>query len=340
VLLFDDSRTTDGWTSSRFPSRTSQVIPTFSLWWIRMTHDYARWRDDPQFVRERLAGVRAVVNALLGYVNRDGMIEALPGWNFVDWVKHWPKGMPPGAESGVNACVNLQAVLALDAAAELERGFGEPALADLCERRAAALFDALEPLWDETRSAFAEDLAHSDFSEHAQALAILSGRLSVERRQRVAATLLNHRGLSRATIYFSHYVLDAVRVIGRTDVLIERLGYWNDLPRSGLVTTPECPEPTRSDCHAWGAHPVYHLYASVLGIRPACFGFSRVEVRPQLATLPWARGRMVHPRGFISVDLRQRDGKLSGCIELPPNVSGTLVLDTTTRPLLPGVNDV
>lgn len=340
VLLFDDSRDASGWTSSRFPTRTSQTIPTFSLWWVCMTHDYACWRDDPAFVRERLAGVRAVVSAVLGHVNRAGLVEALPGWNFVDWVKHWPKGMPPGAENSVNACVNLQAVLALNAAAELERGFGEPAMADYCERRAESLFDALEPLWDESRGAFAEDMAHSEFSEHAQSLAILSGRLSVERRQRVAATLLNDSRLSRATIYFSHYVFDALRAMGRTDVLIDRLGYWNDLPKLGFVTTPECPEPTRSDCHAWGAHPVHHLYASVLGIRPAGFGFARVEIRPQLAALPWARGRMVHPRGFITVDLQQREGRLSGSVELPPGVSGTLVLADAMRPLRPGVNDV
>ena len=340
VLFFDDSRTPDGWTRSRVPSRTPQTIPTFSLWWVCMTHDYARWRDDPDFVRERIVGVRAVVNALLGHVNRDGLVEALPGWNFIDWVKHWPRGMPPGAESGVNACVNLQAVLALDAAAELERAYGEPALGDYCERRAASLFAALEPFWDESRGAFSEDPAHTEFSEHAQALAILAGRLLPERRQRVAAALLHDRSLSPATIYFSHYVLDALRAIGRTDVLMDRLGYWNDLPKLGLRTTPECPEPTRSDCHAWGAHPVYHLYASIVGIRPAAFGFARVEIRPQLARLSWVRGRMVHPRGFIHFDLQQREGKLSGRIELPAEVGGTLELADASMPLKPGVNDV
>ena len=36
---------------------------------------------------------------------------------------------------------------------------------------------------------------------------------------------------------------------------------------------------TRSDCHAWGAHPVFHFYATVLGIRPAAPGFRRVNRR-------------------------------------------------------------
>lgn len=338
VLLFDDSRGPDGWTRSRFPSRVPQTIPTFSLWWVCMTHDYARWRDDPSFVRRRLTGVRAVVNAVLEQVNGDGLIEALPGWNFVDWVGHWPKGMPPGAENGVNACVNLHAVLALDAAADLERGFGEPALAERCERHVAALFAAMELFWDESRGAYAEDPSRAEHSEHAQALAILTGRLPGDRRQRVLDTLLKDRSLTSATIYFSHYVLEALRAAGRVDALLDRLGYWNDLAKLGFVTTPERPEPTRSDCHAWGAHPVYHLYASILGIRPVSFGFDRVEIRPQLGRLSWARGRMVHPRGFITADLQQRDGGLSGSIELPPGVRGTLVLDDAARPLAPGVN--
>lgn len=46
----------------------------------------------------------------------------------------------------------------------------------------------------------------------------------------------------------------------------------------GLTSAPENPEPTRSDSHAWAAHPNYGLLASVLGVRPGSAGFRTVRV--------------------------------------------------------------
>ena len=65
----------------------------------------------------------------------------------------------------------------------------------------------------------------------------------------------------------------------------DRMELWFNLIEQGFKTTPEAPEPTRSDCHGWGAHPLYHDFASLLGIdgknrRPAAFGFERVEIAP------------------------------------------------------------
>lgn len=84
-------------------------------------------------------------------------------------------------------------------------------------------------------------------------------------------------------------------------------------------------EPSRSDCHAWGAHPLYHYHASVLGVRPETFGFETVSVRPLLGSLTHASGRIPHPRGEIVVEFhRKPDGVgLTGFIELPDGVKGT-----------------
>jgi alpha-L-rhamnosidase len=96
--------------------------------------------------------------------------------------------------------------------------------------------------------------------------------------------------------------------------------FWPDR----ATTTPEAPEPTRSDCHGWGAHPLYHYFASVLGIRPAIPGFRTVEIRPQLGSLTYARGTLVHPSGEIAVDFRMEEDGLHGRVSLPLGVSGQL----------------
>jgi hypothetical protein len=77
----------------------------------------------------------------------------------------------------------------------------------------------------------------------------------------------------------------------------------------GLTSTPEKPEPTRSDTHAWAAHPNYGLLATVLGVRPASRGFRTVVVAPALGPLRRAEGRVPHPRGDIDVALERVGAK-------------------------------
>ena len=107
-------------------------------------------------------------------------------------------------------------------------------------------------------------------------------------------------------------------------------------------TTYESGDPhnVRSDCHAWSAHPLYHYFASLLGIRPAGPGFERVEVRPQLASLTEVRGAIVHPRGEVRADLRLVDGKLTGAVALPAGVTGQFVYGGMTIPLVSGKNKI
>jgi hypothetical protein len=91
----------------------------------------------------------------------------------------------------------------------------------------------------------------------------------------------------------------------------------------GLTSAPEKPEPTRSDTHAWSAHPNYGMLATVLGVRPSSPGFRTVLIAPALGPLRTASGRVPHPRGDIDVTLtRTGDTGISGEITLPAGVTG------------------
>jgi hypothetical protein len=91
----------------------------------------------------------------------------------------------------------------------------------------------------------------------------------------------------------------------------------------GLTTTPEKPPPSRTDSHAWAAHPNYGLLATVLGIRPAAPGFASVVISPNLGSLQEAEGQMPHPLGDIYVSLRRvdQDG-IEANITLPNGLVG------------------
>ncbi len=220
--------------------------------------------------------------------------------------------------------MNWLLIYTLGLAVELESTLGEPEFAARYERWASELTDRVETFWDDSRGLYADDRAHQHFSEHSQCLAILSGRLTAERQSRVAEVLLTAPDLARTTIYFSHYLFETLRVIERIDILFERLSLWYELSQNGLKTPVESPEPTRSDCHGWGAHPLYHYFATILGIRPAAQRFASVEIRPQLGHLTHVSGTLVHPRGEIVVDFRMEDGQMHGSAQLPAGLDGKL----------------
>jgi alpha-L-rhamnosidase len=143
--------------------------------------------------------------------------------------------------------------------------------------------------------------------------------------------------LTQASFYFRFYVDEAMRQAGLAERYLERLGPWREMLALGLTTTPEHPEPTRSDSHAWSAHPNYHLLATVLGVRPAEPAFRSVRIAPALGPLRRIQGRVVHPAGDIEVELTRggRD-RLQGAVTLPAGVGGTLEWGGRSFPLHEG----
>ena len=90
IQLFNDSRIPDGLTSSRYPTSVPQVIPTFSLFWISMIHDYWMHVDDPSFVQSFEIGMRGVVDWYKRRIDANGMLGPMEWWNFVDWPDSGP----------------------------------------------------------------------------------------------------------------------------------------------------------------------------------------------------------------------------------------------------------
>ncbi|WP_175414922.1 alpha-L-rhamnosidase C-terminal domain-containing protein [Nibricoccus aquaticus] len=339
--LFDDSRRGTGLVAMRVPGTWTQVSVTYALLWVLMVRDFAWWRDDASFVRARLRGVRALNDEIASLAGENGLLGVLPGWSFVDWVPEWTNGCGPGVREGDSCLVNLHWLLALRAQTELEKHFGEPELAALTKRRADRIAAAIvERYWSAGHGLLADTGQQVDFSEHAQALGLSAELPLALSRERWVENWLNAPTLTRATVYFSFYVMEALRAAGRGDELLKRADMWRDLPLRGLLTVPEAPEPTRSDCHGWGAHLRWHFAASVAGVRPAAPGFARIEVRPLLGPLTSIDVVVRHPRGNIECVLRRDGQRLQGRLVLPEGICGELHWNEKTRRLSAGENEI
>ena len=341
VELFDFSRRNGGFVNERYPSYQPQYSTTYSLIWALMLNDYAFWRNDPAFVKARVIGLRAMLEQFEPYMNQDGLLEDLPGWSFMDWVQGWSNGDAPDGATGVSSVNNLLYVYALQKFAQVEDSLGEPLLAQRLLAKSARTAAAVRAkFWDESRGLMADNLAHTEFSEHGQCLALLTETLTGDQARRCFAQLLAAPDLKRTTIYFSFYLLETWQKFGRGDLILKRLDFWKDLVKQGLKTPVEEPGNTRSDCHAWGSHPLFHLHASIAGIRPASPGFRTVRIAPEPGSLPKIVSRTPHPDGFITLDLAFTGDRCRGNVELPLPITGVLVWHGGEQKLHGGANTI
>jgi alpha-L-rhamnosidase len=304
IELLDWSRagSLGGLVAERYPSAWRQESTTYAMMWVWMVRDFLWWRDDIEFVQSRLPGVRSLVEVLLAMRAKDGLIKRAPGWSFVDWVASWNQGCGPGVREGDSSIVNLHLVLALRALAQIEGGAGESVLAARAERLAAETMKALrQRYWDGKRQLLLDTVGSPATSEHAQSLALLTGLLDEADAAGCRRALIEGGMDAKASVYFSFYVLEALAEAGESEAFFARLGFWRGLRAQGFTALPEQPEPARSDSHGWGAHPLFHSFASIAGVRSTGPGFAGVLVRPMPGPLGRFDCEVVHPRGKVRV---------------------------------------
>lgn len=335
--LTQDTQGADGLTLSRGPTSLAQYIPPFSLFWIGMLHDYWMYTPDAEFVRGMLPATRSILSWFAARQKSDGVLARVEWWNFADWVSGWRYGVAPATAEGNSALLDLEWLMALQSAHDLERTLGSRALADEYAETAARLRTAIRAHYFDAERGLFRDTPAGGFSQHVNALAVLTGTAQAGETQRIGQALMEDATLTQATLYFRYYVDTALFRAGLGGRFLERLGPWRDALKLGLTTWPEQPEPSRSDAHAWSSHIAINFFRGLLGVSPSAPGFARVRVEPHLCGLAELNGKMPTPRGDISVRVT-RDGEAE--ITLPEGVSGEYLWGGKTRELRPGANRV
>ena len=269
INLIDNSRQPEGVTLSRYPTINSQIIPTFSLWYIGMMHDYMMYGADSSFVIDKLAGERQILNYFKGFQDADGSLKNLPNWFFADWVDGWQRGKAPVGKDGSSAMLDLQLLLAYQYAADMEEYLGMKEFALLYNKRSEQLSKTIRnKYWNATRKLFADTPEKDKFSQHTNSLAILAGLVTGNDAETLGRLVLSDTSMAQATIYFKYYVHQALVKAGLGNDYLSWLGIWRKNMNLGLTTWGEDSnvETTRSDCHAWGASPNIEFFRITLGI--------------------------------------------------------------------------
>ena len=330
LTLMDNSRQPEGVTLSRHPSYTPQYIPTFSLWYIGMLHDYSRYGKDIDFIKNKLSGQRQILDYFRHYQQADGSLKDVPQWMFTDWVtaKEWHSGVAPLSKNGTSSLLDLQLLWAYQIAVDLESQIGMKEYASIYTRYAEQLKRTIQSkYWDNTKKMYADRIEKDLFSQHANALAILTGVVSKVEMPQLAKQILNNKDLAPASIYFKYYVHQALIKAGLGNDYLTWLDTWRENITMGLTTWGETPDlnKTRSDCHAWGSSPNIEFFRTILGIDSDGLGFSKVKIEPHLGDMKNINGSIPHPNGTLSVSYAFDNNKWRIEIDLPQKVTGTFI---------------
>lgn len=343
--MADLSREVEGLTESRYPAHVPQFIPGYSLIYICSLHDYMMYGGDNGFVKDKLSGMSQILQYFKKFQKDGGCLENLPWWNFTDWVDGhgWNIGTAPKGKDGCSAPYDLQLLMAYQAAADLEHHLGTAQQEDSYRTDITRLKKAIQDkYWDAGRGLYADDSEHTSFSQHTNALAIITEMATGNEANKIGQKLTTDKSLAPASLYFSFYVQAALTKAGFGDDYLSWLGIWRENLRQGLTTWAETSDidGSRSDCHAWGASPNIELFRIVLGINSDAPAFAKVRIEPHLGTLKDIGGEMPHPQGMIKTHYQINKGILKAVIQLPESVTGVFVWKGKENTLHGGQNEI
>src|SRR5439155_24566940 len=197
--------------------------------------------------------------------------------------------------------------------------------------------DAIRKLcWNNTNRLIADTPAQKHYSQHPNILGVWLDVIPREQQKDVLTKILSVSDpgfastvpvpeMTKATYYFRFYLARALEHAGMGDQYLSLLKPWHDMVTLGLTTWAEQPEPSRSDSHAWSAHPNFDFLTIVSGIQPKAPGFSTVRIEPHLGSLRHLAATMPTPKGAIEANYTPDSSGLKAEITLPANVTGDFV---------------
>ena len=340
IRQFYNSMQPMGLFTSSHPSEVIQIIPPFSLLYIGMVHDYHMLRDDAEFVKQFIPGIRFTLEWFVNRIADNGIMGPIPYWNHIDGGTNFRNGSPPGISDGGSAHMTILLAYAIDKAMDLFMYYGF----DHDVERFRLISDSLKKntlklCYDQEKQLIAETLKKEVYSQHTNSFAILTSMFDSQTEKLVARNVIEDESLIQATLYFNFYVFQALKKAGMGGEVIDLMQKWKEFLDYGLTTFPEHGIESRSDCHAWSAHPMFDFLNITCGIEPSSPGFKTVLIQPQPGSLTEIHGTAYHPLGEISVSLiKDKNGKTDCKVMLPEGLKGELVFKGKSY-TLPGIKN-
>jgi hypothetical protein len=256
----------DGILSSVLPGEVhAYTVVDYNFVWVELLSLYRRLTGDSELVGAMWPVLVSMLERFQQDVTLAGLLISQPGRRlFLDWA--------PQSRNEPNAVYNLHYLLALRCAVQLAAEQGERDMAACWQARAVALEAAArDAFW--WQGGWYDDLERSTFSQLAAALGLLAGATPAGQEadvlEAIAARSLDledafdQSKMVLASPFMHHYVFEALRRGGKwrqvVEIVRKRWGRWVQAGHPTAWENWNVDFPDGSQCHAFSAHPRYHL---------------------------------------------------------------------------------
>lgn len=322
---FRRSQRYDGLLCSAYPNTKPNVIPGFSIYYILMLQDHMMYFGDKKLIRYHMPTVENILYYFeeqmteYGYVGKTGDLHGQGKfWSFIDWVPQWKSGVPNAVETGNITMESLLYLLGLNAAVDLSGFIGRNEQAEEYRKQAEKVKTGIRTYCMGKKGMLKDGANCEEYSQHCQVFGILTGVLKKEEgRRSLLETIEKKEKYAQCTVSMALYLFRAMEMTDLYFYTDEYWEIWRKMIQNQMTTCAESDIDPRSDCHAWGSLALYELPAVVLGVRPAAPGYQKVRVHPTSGYLQWAKGKVITPKGMVTVSWEKADGKTEVKYRLP-----------------------
>lgn len=271
LKLMCEDKSFDGFSSMVVPSSDNGIIPLFTLYFIIAVVEYTEISQDLTLINEyydKLAGY------LETYINniKDGLVACFENkWNFYEW----NETLSGDSKEKFDCVLNCAVIFALDNFINVIERLNKTVRANRYREIVKGLKKSVyNNFYNKEKGLFRTFIDKENYSELANALAVLCGAIEGDLAKRICDALSDKNDMIKTTLSMKAIKYDALIKVSKTEYksyiindIDKCFGYMLD---NGATTFWETMKGgadfngTGSLCHGWSALPIY--YYNLLGI--------------------------------------------------------------------------
>lgn len=308
------------------PDEWMNHIPSYSMWWIIIHHDWYMQNGDLNYLNEQKDYLTKLIDNAITWISTYKLKDDFE--NFVDWSS---KGTDY-ADAGVMAVF----AMGFEAAKCIFKVFNNTEKVSECEKVIQMLRRRKYP-----------------YSGNKQIAALVS-LAEIEASEKIYEDILSKNLLNGLSTFLGYYTLQAMAKAGEYDSAIKAIkGYWGKMLEFGATTfwedfdiewtenafrIDEMPVKGKKDihgdfgkfcyqqfrhslCHGWASGPTPFLSNYVMGVKILEPGCKKVKIEPHMCGLTYVKGAYPTPYGPIKIEHSYNEsGELVTKVSAPAQV--------------------